>query len=75
MLRLERSYDHPVERVWRALTDGEELRQWFPGELAGQPMGEAASLVAWPSVHERYAATWGIDPEIGRAAYEQQPAG
>jgi uncharacterized protein YndB with AHSA1/START domain len=32
-LRLERRYDQPVERVWRALTDPGELRHWFPGEL------------------------------------------
>jgi hypothetical protein len=29
-LRLERRYEHPVERVWRAITDPAELRHWFP---------------------------------------------
>jgi uncharacterized protein YndB with AHSA1/START domain len=29
-LRLERRYERSVERVWRALTDPEELRHWFP---------------------------------------------
>ena len=33
VLRLERRYDQPVERVWRAVTDPTELRHWFPGEL------------------------------------------
>jgi uncharacterized protein YndB with AHSA1/START domain len=33
-LRLERRYDQPVERVWRALTDPGELGRWFPGEFA-----------------------------------------
>jgi uncharacterized protein YndB with AHSA1/START domain len=32
-LRLERRYDQPVERVWRALTDPAELHHWFPGEF------------------------------------------
>jgi uncharacterized protein YndB with AHSA1/START domain len=30
-LRLERRYDHPVERVWRAITEPDELDHWFPG--------------------------------------------
>jgi uncharacterized protein YndB with AHSA1/START domain len=30
-LRLERRYDHPVERVWRAITEPDEMRHWFPG--------------------------------------------
>jgi hypothetical protein len=29
-LRFERRYDHGVERVWRAITDPDELRHWFP---------------------------------------------
>lgn len=33
VLRLERRYGQPVERVWRALTDPAELRHWFPGTL------------------------------------------
>ena len=32
-LRIERRYHHPVERVWRAITDPGELRHWFPGTL------------------------------------------
>jgi hypothetical protein len=39
--------------------------------LAGQAMSEAASLAAWPQVHERLAATWRIDPGIGRAVYAE----
>lgn len=33
VLRLRRRFDHPAERVWRALTDPGERGQWFPGEL------------------------------------------
>ena len=32
-LRLERRYDQPAERVWRALTEPDELGRWFPGEF------------------------------------------
>lgn len=28
-LRLERHFDNPVERVWQALTDSEEMSSWF----------------------------------------------
>jgi uncharacterized protein YndB with AHSA1/START domain len=30
-LRFERHLDHAVERVWRAITEPEELRRWYPG--------------------------------------------
>ncbi|MEA2150106.1 MAG: hypothetical protein QOD69_1936 [Solirubrobacteraceae bacterium] len=30
-LRFERRLSHPVERVWRAITEPEDLRHWFPG--------------------------------------------
>jgi Activator of Hsp90 ATPase homolog 1-like protein len=30
-VRIERRLAHPVERVWRAITEPEELRQWSPG--------------------------------------------
>jgi uncharacterized protein YndB with AHSA1/START domain len=32
VLRFERRLDHPVERVWSALTRPEQLSQWFSGE-------------------------------------------
>jgi uncharacterized protein YndB with AHSA1/START domain len=35
VLRLERRFDHPPERLWRALTDPGELAWWFP---SGAPM-------------------------------------
>jgi uncharacterized protein YndB with AHSA1/START domain len=30
-LRFERRLNHSVERVWRAITEPDELRQWYPG--------------------------------------------
>ena len=29
-IRVMRTYDHPIERVWRAVTTPEHLAQWFP---------------------------------------------
>lgn len=31
-VRVERRYDHPVERVWSAVTTPEHLARWFPAE-------------------------------------------
>jgi uncharacterized protein YndB with AHSA1/START domain len=39
--------------------------------LAGEPMSEADSLKGWPEMHERYAESFGVDPEIGRVAFAQ----
>jgi uncharacterized protein YndB with AHSA1/START domain len=36
-VRFRRSYDHPAERVWTALTDPGELPHWFPSTVAMQP--------------------------------------
>jgi len=33
------------------------------------------SLAAWPQVHERLAASWGIDPGIGRAVFAEHTFG
>jgi uncharacterized protein YndB with AHSA1/START domain len=139
-LRFERRLDHSPERVWRAITDADELRHWFPPEepvtvtesdpprllagtwfgdelrfeltpdgdgcvlvfthtfedrdtaarsaagwdrcfaaldalLAGEPITRAESLEGWLDVHERYAEEFGVDPELGRRAYEQQTKG
>src|ERR1700761_4730609 len=35
-----RTYPHPIERVWRAITDPAEFRAWFiPGTLEGRAGG------------------------------------
>jgi len=153
-LRFERHLGHPVERVWRAITEPEELRHWSPavpdwelepgsrftaegsgggtGEitevsaphllaytwgdqrfrfelqdegggcllifthefedrslgaqtaagwdvcfdrmdalLAGTPLAEKDSLQRWPDLHERYAESFDIDPEVGRRTYAE----
>jgi uncharacterized protein YndB with AHSA1/START domain len=43
--------------------------------LAGHPVDRATSLELWPDVHERYAEAFGVDPEVGRAAFAQATAG
>lgn len=41
--------------------------------LAGVVLDEAESLREWLAVHDRYAAAFGVDPELGRRAYAQHP--
>lgn len=36
VLRFERHIAHPPERVWRALTEPDQLRQWFPTDIEGE---------------------------------------
>ena len=41
--------------------------------LQGAPLGEAASLDAWPALDERYAETLGVDLEIAGRAFAVHP--
>jgi uncharacterized protein YndB with AHSA1/START domain len=77
-LRLERRLDHSIERVWRAVTEPAELRQWFVAEAPWTPAAgeefeaagqsgritalEPPSLIAW---------TWGVE----RYSFELTPDG
>jgi uncharacterized protein YndB with AHSA1/START domain len=36
-LRFERRLTHPVARVWRAITEPEQLRAWFPATVDMEP--------------------------------------
>jgi uncharacterized protein YndB with AHSA1/START domain len=36
VLRFERRLAHPPEKVWRALTEPEQLRKWFPTDIEGE---------------------------------------
>jgi uncharacterized protein YndB with AHSA1/START domain len=35
-LRFRRTLAHPPEKVWRALTEPEHLRAWFPADIEGE---------------------------------------
>jgi uncharacterized protein YndB with AHSA1/START domain len=36
VVEYRRRFDHPPERVWRALTDPDELEAWFPTTIDGE---------------------------------------
>ena len=57
-LRYERHLAHPPERLWRALTESEDLRHWMPVDLVGpREEGAEISVPFWPDV----AAKHGIE--------------
>ena len=46
---LRRRFPHPVDRVWRAVSEPGELAQWMPAYKGGPIESEAPRLIAWDS--------------------------
>ena len=70
-LRFERRLNHAPERVWRALTESEDLKHWFPTDIIGERReGAPLRFRFWPEAVELSAAEMeqmGIDlddPEL-----------
>ena len=47
-LRFTRSLRHPQEKVWRAITEPEELAQWFPTTIEGERTPGAKLTFSFP---------------------------
>jgi uncharacterized protein YndB with AHSA1/START domain len=43
-LRFERRLSHPVEVVWRAITESDELEQWFPSRVEVDELRPGAEM-------------------------------
>jgi uncharacterized protein YndB with AHSA1/START domain len=43
-VRFERRYDHPVEAVWRAVTEPGELAHWFPARVSVDDLRAGAAM-------------------------------
>jgi uncharacterized protein YndB with AHSA1/START domain len=56
-LRYERRLAHPPAKVWRAITESEHLRHWFPADIVGERRaGATVSMPFWPESVEHGAA-------------------
>jgi uncharacterized protein YndB with AHSA1/START domain len=54
-LRFERHLTHPPERVWRALTESDQLQHWLPVDIVGDRReGADVQVPFWPEVVDKY---------------------
>ncbi|AOR30293.1 toxin [Streptomyces fodineus] len=62
-VRFSRTYDHPVDRVWRFVTDPDELQQWFPSraEMELRP-GGTIRFSGDPNMPESTGRVLAVDP-------------
>lgn len=73
-VRFQRSYDYPIERVWAAVSQPDELTHWFPSSVSLEPRtGGVISFSGDPHMDDlpgtvlayepprRLAFTWGAD--------------
>ncbi|MBO9539929.1 SRPBCC family protein [bacterium] len=74
-LRFERTYPHPPEKVWAALTDPEQLGAWFmtKATIDGRPGGSVEMISGPAQFHwtgpilewdppRRYSYEWNLPP-------------
>jgi uncharacterized protein YndB with AHSA1/START domain len=56
-LRYVRQLPHPRDRVWRAITESDHLRHWFPADIVGERRaGAQVSMPFWPETFAHSAA-------------------
>ncbi len=62
-VRFVRDYDHPVDRVWRFVTDADELVHWFPSraEIDLRP-GGAVVFSGDPALEDSTGRVVAVDP-------------
>ncbi|MEU1081148.1 SRPBCC family protein [Streptomyces sp. NPDC005908] len=62
-VRFSREYGHPVDRVWRFVTDPDELAHWFPSraEIDLRP-GGAVTFSGDPALEDSGGRVIAVDP-------------
>jgi uncharacterized protein YndB with AHSA1/START domain len=54
-LRFVRRYPHPIERVWAAITESENIRAWLPCDMIGERRAGAEIMLPFgPAQVEKY---------------------
>lgn len=62
-VRFERSYAHPIERVWQAATNPEELRLWFPSAVVFEPVvGGTVTFSGDPHIADQHGTVIAYEP-------------
>ncbi|MFF9817369.1 SRPBCC family protein [Streptomyces sp. NPDC014006] len=62
-VRFSRTYDHPVDRVWRFATDPDELARWFPARAAFDLRpGGTVTFRGDPNMPESTGRVIAVDP-------------
>lgn len=60
-LRYVRRLAHRPDKVWRALTESDQLRHWFPSDMVGERRaGAELTLPFWPD----HVAAYGIEETV-----------
>lgn len=62
-IRREIELDAPPDEVWRALTDPDELEQWFANDVELEPEPGGEGLFRWDDGDERHAVVEEVVPE------------
>ena len=62
-VRFQRTYQQPVERVWTAVTDPEELAHWFPSRVQIEPrVGGTVLFSGDPHMDDTKGVVLAYDP-------------
>jgi uncharacterized protein YndB with AHSA1/START domain len=62
-VKREIELDAPPEEVWRALTDPDELEQWFANDVDLDPREGGEGTFRWNDGDERHAVVEEVEPE------------